>query len=99
MSGQFALIFYVFVGSATVIGGISQLPALTEDTSSVEVGSTMQIVMSQERSFCETYGQGVDCQCFAEKSGQIITNENSRDHRYLYADQRDLARGQALNSC
>jgi len=99
MSGQFALVFYVFVGSAAVIGGISQLPALTEDPSTVEIGSEMQIILAQEKSYCQSYGAGINCQCFAEKSGQILAHSGSRDHRYLYADQQDLARGQARKSC
>ncbi len=54
---------------------------------------------NQERAFCEARSDQSNCGCFAMISTVVLTSESERIPGFSYAEQRELARGQAADAC
>ena len=77
-------------------------PPLTSGSGLLFQGTTQEELAAgirAERVFCEAEVDGVDCACFALKSGIVKTTTGQRIPDMVYADQDTLARLQASESC
>ena len=95
------LLYAVLVG-ASVIALIFSFPSLTTpDVASISGGTKeeLEAVFDQELSFCESQPDNINCQCFANISRVILSDNEPRVPGARYADKQDLARGQAADSC
>ncbi|EBA09998.1 hypothetical protein [Sagittula stellata] len=50
-------------------------------------------------AYCRETLSGVDCACFAGKAHQVLANRNPRVSGWHYADDWELAVGQARDAC
>ncbi|MEP4978180.1 hypothetical protein [Ascidiaceihabitans sp.] len=99
MLGQFALPVYAGLGTAVVLATIFSFAPLTGGGA---VSSQSNAVMSQiraEASFCASNLKDVNCGCFGRISGLVQSETQPKVPGAFYADQQQLARGQALRSC
>ena len=89
------------VVAAAVYGAFSATPLTTVQESSENTVSPEEFerTVSQEYTHCRSRGDGVNCACFANKSGTILTSNAPRMRGMVYADKQDLARMQAERSC
>ncbi len=102
MPNDFRILFYAVFASAAVIVLVFSFPSLTtrDDASlSDPTGVGLEAAFSQELSFCASQPEDIDCQCFANLSSRILSDNEPRVPGARYADKQDLARGQATNSC
>ena len=96
------VLLYAVLVSAFVIALIFSFPSLTTpDTESISGGiqGELEAVFDQELSFCASQPDNVNCQCFANISRVILSDNEPRVPGARYADKLDLARGQAADSC
>jgi hypothetical protein len=91
----------ILFGSA-ILYGVFLFPALTSggNAKSTNVSQLeFDAVVGQELEYCRTQPDGINCECFANISGNVLVHDTPRVFGVFYADQQDLARGQAANSC
>jgi hypothetical protein len=67
----------------------------SEGVSEAEVAA----IRAEERAFCQAQPEAVDCQCFAQRSGAVRSYSAVKVPGAVYADQQELARGQAISGC
>lgn len=72
----------------------SEAPGRTE-TSQV----AFETLVQSERDYCESEVDNVNCRCFGDVSGLILSDTSPRVPRAEYAEKRELARGQAADKC
>lgn len=78
------------------------LPPLTtsETPSRGEVDQAVfEQAFTNELAHCEEETVGIDCACFAGTSGYILAQDQPKVPFIFYADQTELARGQATERC
>lgn len=75
------------------------LPALTTGGSGGSREVEMQVLVSEERRYCRVMLEGVNCTCFANRSGYLLDQERPHAQGYWYPDHQDLARRQAVTRC
>lgn len=89
-----------FVCAAIV--GASAMPPLTARGGNSPASTSQEAferTVTLERSYCRKLGGGTNCECFANKSSVILTNEEPRVPGMIYPERRALARSQAKASC
>ena len=96
MALEVAMPVYVTAGLATAITIAFSLPPLTFDGNEEATRSAMA---QHERSFCDSNLSRVNCVCFARVSSAIREDPQRRVSGFVYADQRQIARIQAQQSC
>ena len=99
---EIRLVIYILLFGGTVAYGVSLFPALTsggEGGRSAEERARFRAAYSEERYYCEAVRMAVNCRCFANISGAIRANLRPRVPGFAYADQQELARWQAEDSC
>ncbi|GGX58679.1 hypothetical protein GCM10007385_29330 [Tateyamaria omphalii] len=82
--------------------GVSLFPPLTSGATSVGSGVSQEEyeeTVGQELAYCESNSYDVDCACFAQISGHILSQKESRVPFATYPDRTELARGQASKDC
>ena len=92
------------LASVLIVIGIFQFPSLTprgEDTLLTAQESKLLKVMEKERDHCLSLpnAESINCRCYSKISGLVSVHETPKAAGAFYADQQDLARGQASNSC
>lgn len=95
------LLIYGAIATAattTLAVGFS-LPALTVGSSGGTRDEVFQAVVQEERRYCQTALQDVDCLCFASRSGYVIEQDRPRAQGYWYPERVDFARRQAVSAC
>jgi len=100
MTRDFSLATYVLTGSAAVLTIVVSLPVLTGVTpAAVSTTAAHRATLDKEYAHCQAHEDGVDCACFSQKSGHILSFETPRVFGYAYGNKTDLARGQASEAC
>lgn len=85
-----------------LVFGVSFFPPLTSGGNAAGSGVSQaeyEEIENQELAYCENSGYGVDCECFAEISGHILSQQNTRVPFTVYPDRTVLARHQASSEC
>ncbi|MFK7877367.1 MAG: hypothetical protein AB8B71_16590 [Paracoccaceae bacterium] len=96
---------YICLSFAAVIGalllGVSYVPALTVgyDGSDNSISAIRRAHTIEAHAYCSATRPDVDCNCFAEKAGQVMSQQTVRVRGAVYADPVDLARVQAGSAC
>jgi hypothetical protein len=87
---------------AAVTYGVFQFPPLTSggNASSTDLSqASFDAIISEELEHCRANPGAINCRCFANISGNIMGHAEPRVAGAVYADKRELARGQAGDSC
>lgn len=92
---------YILLGGAAVVTGVSAVPPLTEGGLALNSPAAEQatVASAEERSFCQANTPGLNCHCFSQVSGHILSADQPQIYGYQYANKSDLARSQASKSC
>ncbi|WP_299602139.1 hypothetical protein [uncultured Tateyamaria sp.] len=100
---------YIYLRYLAIIGtvvlllfGISFFPPLTSGGNSAGSGVSQaeyEEITGQELAYCENSAYDVDCECFAEISGHILSQQETKVPFAVYPDRTALARGQASGEC
>ncbi len=102
MTIDYRYILFAALACSTVIFTIFLFPALTSRDDLNFLGpnhADLKATVSQELLHCQTRPSDIDCQCFASISGAILADNKPRIPGAWYFNKRDLARGQAADSC
>ena len=92
-----SLVVISAVGTALVIG--FSFPALTTTGG---LGTSQELAdetIGKQRSYCEAFNNGENCDCYAQTAGYILSHESPQVQGFQYADRKDLARNQAASDC
>ena len=102
MAYDFRILVFMFCGVAAVIYGIFLMPPLTSGGGQGRSGGNQEEFEStvrEELAYCQKLPNDINCQCFAQKSGRILSHKEPRVPGATYADKHKLARGQAKRAC
>ncbi|RFP91048.1 hypothetical protein DZK27_01910 [Rhodobacteraceae bacterium 63075] len=102
MPTDYRIYLFIILASGLIVYAVSFVPALTSDGSggSARVDERRyEAAFSREMDHCLAQGGDTDCQCFASISGLILAGDRPALPNAVYADKRELARGQAAGSC
>lgn len=102
MLRDYRISLYVILGGLVVIYVVFSFPALTASGNKSSTGvseAEFERTVRQEMAYCRQQPEDINCQCFANLSGQILTHRTNKVHGATYADRQDLARGQAARAC
>ena len=101
MFSEYVIPATVLIGSGSIVAAVFTMPALTQGggTSYSNGSPAFRKAVEQELSYCSGAGLDVDCACFAQKSGHIMTHKRIQGGSHSYAHKKDLARGQAVDNC
>ena len=103
MPFDYRLLALSICAGGCVLYVIFLMPPLTNGDSgmsSTEVSEAeVAAIRASERAYCEAQPDAVDCQCFAQKSGAVRSHRAPQVPGMFYADQQQLARGQATQGC
>jgi len=101
MFSEYLIPATVLLGGGSIVAAIFTLPALTQGGgANYKDGSTeFRELVQQELSYCSGTLRNVDCVCFAQKSGHIMTHKRIETGTYTFPLKKDLARGQAVGTC
>lgn len=86
-----AIIYLIFMMPPLTSGGGGPLPGVSQ--------AELEQAVNAEYAYCRASDTNVDCACFAQKSGVILSSNGPRVQGLVYAEKRDLARGQAEDGC
>ncbi len=95
------VVFVLFVGTAVVFVVFS-MPALTSGGNQGSSGvsqAEFDAVFTQELAYCRAQPDAINCRCFANRSGIILTYKQPKVRGAVYAEKSALARGQAAQGC
>ncbi|WP_417208123.1 hypothetical protein [Antarctobacter sp.] len=86
---------------ALLVAGVSTLPPLTEGglprSGPPPYGAAS--APADPEAFCRATLEGVNCACFAQKAGEVMSAPHKPVQGLAYANRWDLARAQAGESC
>lgn len=101
MTGDLRLLAFMLFGGAAIVYGVFSFPALTSGGGGNTTVSQAEFeaVFNQELTYCLEKPADINCQCFANKSGVILSDRSPRTFGAEYADKQELARSQAELSC
>ena len=103
MSFDYRLPALSILAGGGVLYVIFLMPPLTNGDSSLSSTGVSEAevaaIRAEERAFCQAQPEAVDCRCFAQKSGAVRSYSSPQVPGAFYADQQQLARGQALAEC
>lgn len=102
MPTDFRIYLFIILASGLTVYAVSFVPALTSDDSRGNAHVELrryEAVFSHELAHCLERSDDINCQCFASISGLIQADESPALANAVYADRRELARGQAAASC
>jgi hypothetical protein len=103
MTSETAIALAVLLGGGALVVGVQMLPPLTSweapAQGQVRSGTDWLDGAPSEYAFCAARLPGVNCTCFADKSSQILRDDNPRFVGWQYADKMDLALAQAVDAC
>ena len=85
------IVYTVFFFPALTAGGYGNAKGVSE--------AEFAAVFAEELAYCRAQPDAVNCRCFAGVSGTIIVHKTPRVPTAIYADRKELARGQASASC
>lgn len=95
--------YVAIVGTLVMLAyGVSLFPPLTSGATSAGSGVSQaeyEATVGQELAYCESHAYDVDCACFAEVSGHILSQKQTRVPFAVYPDRTELARDQASGDC
>ncbi len=103
MAFDYRISLAVIAVVAGILLMVLQVPALTTGGGGGRSSSVNQEefdrTVGREYAHCRANGKDVDCVCFANTSGRILTGGTPRVPGAHYADQTQLARDQADDRC
>ncbi|MFT6022326.1 MAG: hypothetical protein ACI9PY_000435 [Ascidiaceihabitans sp.] len=102
MLKEFRMVLYLILGGSAVLYAVFSMPALTNGGTSNSLGvsqAEFDTAVTQELAFCQNQPDDINCPCFANLSGTILTDKEPRVRGAIYADKLELARGQAAATC
>ena len=102
MPQDYRISLFVILIVALVAYGIFLFPALTSGGNAKSTGvnqARFDAVFNEEMNYCRSQSKDSNCRCFASISGNIMLQNTPRVPGAVYADKRELARGQAARSC
>lgn len=103
MPFDFRLPALAILGSGGLLYLIFLMPPLTSGDSGLSSKGVSEAevtaIRAEERAFCQRQPAAVDCQCFSRKSGAVRSYSSPQVPGAVYADQQQLARGQAISGC
>lgn len=99
MLGEYGIVLYVGAGAVSALLVGFNLPPLTEDADAGPRGAAHQASFQAEASFCRSNLPGMNCICFAEKSGFVLSEPQGDMRGWAYVDKQTLARTQGTASC
>ncbi|WP_425098797.1 hypothetical protein [Tropicibacter sp. S64] len=102
MTTETSIALAIFFGGGVFVAGVAQFKPLTSWEAPADVRQSSSI--SEEAkdggyAMCQQTLPGVDCSCFAQKASQVLMESRDRVRGWAYADQWELARVQATDSC
>ncbi|MBV7393934.1 hypothetical protein [Mameliella sediminis] len=91
----------VLASVALLVAGVNRLPPLTQGglprTGSPPPG--LATAPADPALWCRSNLTDVDCACFAQKAGEVMSTAHEPVQGMAYANRWDLARAQAGQSC
>ncbi|MGP6088013.1 hypothetical protein [Antarctobacter jejuensis] len=85
---------------AGLVAGVQAFPPLTEGGLARSVHPVVASgAAADPAAYCRENLSGVNCACFAQKAGEVLSKPYDPIQGLSYADRWDLARGQAGDSC
>lgn len=102
MQHDYRIAIIVLIVGAAVTYGVFSTPSLMTTSAPSQSNVSQEefnATVSRELAYCQGNTENINCRCFANKSGAILTETRPRIRNAVYADQTELARGQAANSC
>lgn len=92
------LVAIVVCGS--ILLAANSVPPLTQPTAPETVTHVNRhAAQFNPVDFCASAMSGVDCGCFSQKAGEILSTNNERVMGYSYANPIDLAISQGRKGC
>lgn len=94
----------IVVTGFSLVSGIFLFPPLTSTSGKNAIPPGMsqaefEQTVSRELAFCQEQSGDIDCGCFADVSSYIQSQDVAQVPFAVYANQEELARGQASGSC
>ena len=99
MTKDLALAIYVTLGVFALVALGFTVPPLTAPGGALDKSAEHQATVQEEQDHCEASLDGVNCECFANTSGYIQSQESNEIFGFDYMDREELARNQASRSC
>lgn len=101
MKSQIFSVFLAILVCVSIVFAAHSIPPLTQPTV-VEFErnpSEGRAAAFNPSDFCASAMTGVDCGCFAQKAGEILSNNKKRVVGYAYANPIELAISQGQEGC
>ncbi|MFW2542200.1 hypothetical protein ACN2XU_06135 [Primorskyibacter sp. 2E107] len=102
MSIETSIVLAIFLGGGLFVTAVAQFKPLTSWEAPVDTLQTRSLPEAAKDggyAMCQASMPGVDCACFAQKATQVLMEDRPRASGWSYADQWELARAQASDSC
>lgn len=95
----FSVLLATFICACIVLAAHT-IPPLTEPTvTEIETRATSRAAGFSPKEYCASAMTGVDCGCFVQKAGEILSTDRERVLGYAYANPIDLAISQGQEGC
>lgn len=102
MGREFRIILSVLLGGAALVLAVAQVNPLTSwepPADARQTSSLPEVAKDGGYGLCRETMPGTDCACFRQKATQVLQENRPRVGGYVYADQWELAKWQARQSC
>ncbi|WP_136439258.1 hypothetical protein [Pacificoceanicola onchidii] len=102
MGREFKIILAVLIGGPAFVIGVAQFKPLTSwepPADARQTASLPEVAKDGGYALCRETMPGVDCACFQQKATQVLQDDRPRVGGFRYADQWELAKAQASESC
>lgn len=102
MATETTIALAMFFGGSLFVAGVAQFKPLTAweaplDTAHIE--NISDEAKDGGYGMCLASMPGMDCGCFAQKARQVLREDRPKVSGWRYADQWELAKVQASDSC
>lgn len=99
MLGEHAIPVYLIAGAAVALAVGSTFTPVISRGGAVAPSAFEMANAVQEFSFCQSSLENVNCRCFSEISGHILSQDSPDFRGTVSMDKSQLARTQASQSC